>query len=164
MECIECKASEANKESGLCNACEQKSMGKINGLLYIPALGLILTNIYYIVGLYDFLTVVLNFFISGDAFSYYLLSMLTLITIGFIISIYAAWLFFKRKKGTRKMMIIYYISGLIIALCATIFPAVVFGIQLSSDSFSILFSAIIGAVIWIPYFIVSRRINVVFCR
>lgn len=38
MECIKCKMSEANKESGLCDACESEELSKINGLLYLPAL------------------------------------------------------------------------------------------------------------------------------
>ncbi|MCW1834314.1 hypothetical protein OLZ33_20245 [Pantoea ananatis] len=42
MECIECRLVEANKESGLCNDCEEVEQRKINGLLYLPALGLVL--------------------------------------------------------------------------------------------------------------------------
>lgn len=164
MECIECKGSEANKESGLCDVCEQKSMRKINGLLYLPALGLVLTIISFIIGLYDFILTVFHFFDGNEVFSYYLVGMLVLMVFGFGISLYAAWLFFKRKKGARRMMVLYYIMGLIIALCSTVFPAAFFNIPLGSDSVSILSSAIFGVVIWMPYFIFSRRINIVFCR
>ena len=38
MKCIECNRSEENKESGLCDACEKIELGKINGLLYLPAM------------------------------------------------------------------------------------------------------------------------------
>ncbi|MCF4076130.1 DUF2569 domain-containing protein, partial [Escherichia coli] len=54
MECIKCKMSEANKESGLCDACENEELSKINGLLYLPALGLILGVIGSTIELYSF--------------------------------------------------------------------------------------------------------------
>lgn len=42
MQCIECQEQPANKESGLCDQCESLDEKKINGLLYIPAAGLVI--------------------------------------------------------------------------------------------------------------------------
>ncbi len=42
MLCIKCQEAEENKESGFCDNCEKKEEGRINGLLYLPALGLII--------------------------------------------------------------------------------------------------------------------------
>nr|WP_230328944.1 DUF2569 domain-containing protein [Serratia sp. YC16] len=83
---------------------------------------------------------------------------------GLIVSLYAIWFFYRRKKGTRKAMIAYYATGLIIALYFTVLPAVIFDMQQSSDNIRLLVSGILGVVIWIPYFIFSKRITMVFCR
>jgi len=164
MECIECRGSEANKESGLCDACEQKSMRKINGLLYLPALGLIVTILSFIVGIYSFILTLFNFFNENAFLPNYFIGILVLLISGFIISLYAAWLFFRRKKGTRRAMVIYYIMGLVITLTTTVFPAIAFDMPLNSDSFRELLSGVFSIFVWIPYFIISKRIDVVFCR
>lgn len=164
MECIECKASDSNKESGLCDACEQKSMRKINGLLYLPALGLIVTILSFIVGIYNFILTLFNFFNENAFLPYYLIGLLALLISGFVISLYAAWLFFRCKKGTRRAMVIYYLMGVVITLSTTVFPAIAFDMPLNSDSFRELLSAVFSIFIWIPYFILSKRIDVVFCR
>lgn len=44
MQCISCQQEEANKESGLCNQCERVDEKKINGLLYLPAAGLMINH------------------------------------------------------------------------------------------------------------------------
>ncbi|ATA26197.1 hypothetical protein BIY26_04560 [Brenneria goodwinii] len=44
MKCLNCD-NDALKESGLCLECEKMEMRKINGILYLPALGLILSLI-----------------------------------------------------------------------------------------------------------------------
>lgn len=44
MTCLNCD-NEALKESGLCLECEKIESNKINGILYLPALGLISTLI-----------------------------------------------------------------------------------------------------------------------
>ena len=70
MECIKCKMSEANKESGLCDACENEELSKINGLLYLPALGLILGVIGSTIELYSFTITAFNYFNETGFLSY----------------------------------------------------------------------------------------------
>lgn len=41
MKCIRCNLGEGNKESGFCEDCELDEIKQINGILYLPALGLI---------------------------------------------------------------------------------------------------------------------------
>ncbi len=71
MECIKCKDLEANKESGLCDACENEELSKINGLLYLPALGLILGVISSTIELYSFTITAFNYFSRTGFLSYY---------------------------------------------------------------------------------------------
>lgn len=164
MECINCRANEARKESGLCDTCELDESRKINGLLYLPALGLIFGIIGNAIELYSFIMSVFYYFRETGFLSYYAIGALAFIACGFIVSLYAAWLFFRRKSGTRKTMIAYYVTGLIVALYLTVLPAILFDAHLGSDSIRLLSSGIIGVIIWVPYFIISKRINVVFCR
>ncbi|MDU4843916.1 MAG: hypothetical protein E6X49_22630 [Leclercia adecarboxylata] len=71
MECIKCKTTEAKKTSGLCDACEKEELRKINGLLYLPALGLILGVIGSAIGLYSFTMTAFNHFNETGFLSYY---------------------------------------------------------------------------------------------
>lgn len=164
MECIKCRDLEANKESGLCNYCESKELIKINGLLYFPALGLIFGVVGGAIELYSLIMTAFNYFYGAGFISYYLVGAFAFLICGFLASLYATWLFFRRKKGTRKAMIAYYVTGLIIALYLTVLPTIIFDVKQGSDNISLLVSAIFGVVIWIPYFLFSKRINMVFCR
>lgn len=164
MECIKCKVLEANKESGLCYVCENEELSKINGLLYLPALGLILGIIYSTIEFYSFTINVFDHFNKTGFLSYYAMGAFAFLICGSLVSFYAAWLFFRRKKGTRKAMIAYYATGLIIALYFTVLPTILFNAQQGSGDVRVLVSGIFGVVIWIPYFVFSKRINTVFCR
>lgn len=164
MECIKCKDLKANKESGLCDICEKEELSKINGLLYLPALGLILGVIGSAIELYSFTMTAFNYFNETGFLSYYAMGAFVFLICGFLVSLYATWLFFRRKKETRKAMITYYTTGLIIALYFTVLPAILFDVQQNSDNIRLLVSGIFGAVIWIPYFIFSKRIDMVFYR
>ncbi|BBJ69866.1 DUF2569 domain-containing protein [Enterobacter sp. 18A13] len=164
MECIKCRGFEANKESGLCDDCEKEELCKINGLLYLPALGLILGVIGGAIVLYNFTMTVFNYFNETGFLSYYAMGAFTFLACGFLVSLYAMWFFFRRKKGTRKAMIAYYVTKLIVALYLTVLPAILFDAQQDSDNIRLLVSGLFGVVIWIPYFIFSKRINMVFCR
>lgn len=164
MKCIKCKIIEANKASGLCDACEKEELRKINGLLYLPALGLTLGVIGCVIELYSFTMTAFNYVNETGFLSYYTMGAFSFLIYGFLVSLYAGWLFFRHKKGTRKIMITYYATGLIIALYFTVLPAILFDVQLNSDDIRLLVSGIFGVVIWVPYFIFSKRINIVFCR
>ncbi|HIF3107565.1 TPA: DUF2569 domain-containing protein [Salmonella enterica] len=164
MKCIKCEILEANKESGLCDVCENEELSNINGILYLPALGLIWGVIGSAIELYSFTMTAFNYFNETGFLSYYAMGAFAFLICGFLVSLYATWLFFRRKKGTRKAMIAYYATGVIIALYLTVLPAILFDVQQNSDNIRLLASGILGIVIWIPYFIFSKRINIVFCR
>lgn len=164
MKCIKCEISEANKESGWCDACEKQEVCKINGLLYLPALGLILSIIGGTIELVNFIKIVFDYFNKTEFLSYYSIGAIAFMIFGLLISLYAAWVFFRRKKETRMVMIFYYLTGLVVALYFTVLPAFLFDIRMGLDDSRVLSSGILGVVIWLPYFIFSKRINRVFCR
>ncbi|AKM48617.1 PF10754 family protein [Edwardsiella anguillarum] len=164
MECIKCRAYEANKESGLCDACEWEEMRRINGILYFPAFGILFNIFTGGIEFYGLIIELHTYVIKNNFLPYYPMGALALLTLVFLVSLYAAWSFFLRKKGTRNVMIIYYAIGLVTSLYLTVLPAIIFNIQLNFDSIKVLLSGVIGVIIWVPYFILSKRINIVFCR
>lgn len=162
MLCIKCQEAEENKESGFCDNCEKKEEGRINGLLYLPALGLIV----------GFFTVLYNgfsiFALIADTYQKHgvinsfsvLLSVLSIINLS--VTVLACWFFFKRKVKARYLMISYYLYGLLFATFCTLYPALVFHVDLTQPAINMLARALISCLIWVPYFIFSSRINKVF--
>ncbi|MEQ4692726.1 hypothetical protein [Providencia manganoxydans] len=65
MNCNECNLVEANKASGLCDRCEQIEMTKINDVLYLPALGLIISLLVIPWELYHFTQVIFSYLIGA---------------------------------------------------------------------------------------------------
>lgn len=84
------------------------------------------------------------------------------VNIGFIISsLYLLYLLFSKHRLFPKFFIIYMIANVVFVICdsylASIMPmnAEQQGKWLSSDSIR----TVIGAIIWIPYFIYSKRVE-----
>ncbi|HEF8771307.1 DUF2569 domain-containing protein [Providencia manganoxydans] len=164
MNCNECNLVEANKASGLCDRCEQIEMTKINDVLYLPALGLIISLLVIPWELYHFTQVIFSYLKHGSFLNSYLIGAMGCLLLNFLITLYASWRFFMRKKGIRKVMITYYIFSLLASLYFTVIPTMLYGIQLKFTDLGNVISGIIGVVIWIPYFLLSNRINVVFTK
>ncbi|WP_241576658.1 DUF2569 family protein [Rosenbergiella collisarenosi] len=61
-------------------------------------------------------------------------------------------------------MIIYYLIGMISALYFTVLPFVVDNTQYEMEDVGIIVNGLFGVVIGIPYFLLSKRVNSVFCR
>lgn len=70
--------------------------------------------------------------------------------------------FFRRKKSTRRIMTVYYVTGFMVALYLTVLPNALFNMKLDQGDILLLVSGVFGFLIWVPYFIFSRRINLVF--
>ncbi|QGX92304.1 DUF2569 domain-containing protein [Tatumella sp. TA1] len=164
MKCIECNGFDANKESGLCDACENIELRKINGLLYLPAIGLILGIVRSANELYILTMVIVDHFDETSFLSYYSMGAVAFLIADFLTPLYASLSFFRRKKNTRKVMIIYYLIGMISALYFTVLPFVVDNTQYEMEDVGIIVNGLFGVVIWIPYFLLSKRVNSVFCR
>lgn len=163
MKCLNCD-NDARKESGLCSACEEKEQQKINGILYLPALGIILSVIMTPFSLYELISVVLTNFKNTGFISYYSLFAVSCLIVSLGISIFTALTFFRRKKRTKMMMVAYYAINAVVACCLTLLPSLLFNIALDGNAFSILSAVAFSIVVWIPYFLFSKRIPLVFSR
>lgn len=163
MQCISCQQEDANKESGLCNQCERADEKKINGLLYLPAAGLVINLIMTPIGAWNYFAAMFHFFQSGGINLFGAVGIAVMI-IDVALTAAAGWYFFKRKSGIRKIIIPYYLMGVVFMLYFVGIPAWLFDARLDTADIRNALSSIVGASIWIPYFLVSKRINQVFVR
>ena len=161
MTCLNCD-NEALKESGLCLECEEIESRKINGILYLPALGLIVTLILTPYSFYILANMMFSNFQQYGIITSYGIFMLACVLIYFVMAAIAAQAFFRRKKITKKLMVAYYAVNFITTACMTVLPAVLFNLSLASHDISAISSAIVGIFAWTPYFLLSKRIPVVF--
>ncbi|CNL40365.1 DUF2569 domain-containing protein [Yersinia proxima] len=161
MTCLNCE-NKALKESGLCLECEEIESRKINGILYLPALGLIVTLILTPYSFYLLANMMFSNFQQYGVITNYGIFILACVLIYFVMAAIAAQAFFRRKKTTKKLMVAYYAINFITTACMTVLPAVLFNLSLESSDISAISSAIIGILAWTPYFLLSKRIPVVF--
>lgn len=110
-----------------------------------------------IIGLFVSIPILLYDLLSTNAlyeFDFYigLLSFLDIILLIWIII--ALFSIFNKKKYTVQIMVSFYIANIIIQLV----------IAFLIEDFSGLISPIIGGAIWIPYFILSKRVKNTFVK
>src|SRR5476649_1243620 len=105
MECIKCGYEKSNKESGLCDRCEELEKANINGVLYLPAMGLIISVIRSSLELYNYFVSILRFYHVNNTVPPIPLIILMAYIISTLICFFAAESFFQRKKRAPKIMI-----------------------------------------------------------
>ncbi|CNK52805.1 Protein of uncharacterised function (DUF2569) [Yersinia mollaretii] len=164
MLCNTCGLEEENKGSGLCTNCEDKEARKINGILYLPALGIIGNIVSGFLSLYVVFSLFISTYSDPGEMTVYGVCLLSVLIINIAITLLAAWFFFRRHMKTKKVMIVYYIFGLFYALTVVVFPAVYYEVTPTQTDIRTLVGSIIGVVAWIPYFLLSKRVPVVFSR
>ncbi|AHB71936.1 DUF2569 domain-containing protein [Cronobacter sakazakii] len=164
MKCIQCNENEPNKESGLCHACEKAEASKINGLLYLPAAGLIFSLIFLPVEFFDLISAISAYFSRSGIITWYAAGAVVLLVALIGITAYASWHFFQRKRHTPRAMVIYYLAGVVSALWFAVLPVSLFGASWDNSSIRSVLSAFIGVTCWLPYFLKSPRIAQVFVR
>ncbi len=102
MTCLNCD-NEALKESGLCLECEEIESRKINGILYLPALGLIVTLIMTPYSFYILANMMFSNFQQYGIITSYGIFILACVLIYFVIAAVASQAFFRRQKITKKI-------------------------------------------------------------
>jgi len=153
---------EGNKESGICDSCEQTEQSKINGILYLPALGLILGLPVLLYTCFYLIKMLAQIHQQTGQINTYGIGIIIVIIVQIAITLTACWCFFKKLKRTRYIMIAYYLLGLGFTFYCTWFPAILFDFKLDDSGVKAMGRSLISCVIWVPYFIFSKRINKVF--
>jgi len=129
---------------------------KIGGWLFFPAIGLILGGILSVVGLVTSLGVASN--LPSRYQGIFALNLLFDVGLTAFL-IYAAVRFFGKKRNAPTIMIALMIAG--VAVNGFLLAI---NIGAHAEPFAIecgkaLAKGIIGAIIWIPYFLVSKRVK-----
>lgn len=163
MKCLNCD-NDACKESGLCPACEEQEQQKINGILYLPALGIILSVITTPFSLYEIINAMVIHFKNTGFLGYYALALVFFLLAMFALEVFVAITFFQRKKRTRNVMVIYYLISALLVGYMTLLPAYLFNAKLDTGDIRAIVSSVFGIAVWIPYFLFSKRIPLVFNR
>lgn len=163
MKCMTCE-SEALSDSDSCKDCERKELSKIGGILWIPAFGLVAGLIMYVISITNTASVIniirqnapqLTTLIVFELVAQILLALLTL---------YTVFLFFGRRKKLPLMYITLLLFILAYRVGDTLLASEFYGIHSQQSALSQITPAIIGAIIWIPYFIRSIRVKRTFIK
>ena len=151
---------------------ENKSIG---GWLILPAIGLIISAVRISIDIVspDFFNKSLWVGLSGltdNSFAIKAFVALEII-INFVFIIFVIYLifqFFSRATRTPRLMVYYYSLGLALPLIDSVGAWLLFQDTLSPTDFSETFRdigrSVIGAAIWIPYFLKSERVKSTFCK
>lgn len=162
MKCINCNENEANKDSGWCNKCEQLEVNKINGVLYLPALGLVITALLTLFGAYQLVQMVLYYNENTSAIPAFYIGAVILQLAYILLTFTACWFFFNKKKAIKMVIIPYYLFALIVTVYFTAGLSFTYGSKLSGMDYQQIITSTFSAVIWIAYFLKSSRIAQVF--
>jgi len=132
------------------------TLEKIGGWLVLPAIGLVLGGILSVIG------ILVSLGLASDLPSQYqgIFVLNLLFDVGLtVFLIYAAVRFFGKRRNAPTVMIALMIAGIVV-------NGLLLAINIGADAepFAIecgkaLASGIIGAIIWIPYFVVSKRVK-----
>jgi hypothetical protein len=147
----------------------------IGGWLILPAIGLTVSPfilIYQLIstGYYnqnDLLSIIQ----SGSEYTFELLILFTFILISnlliIVYTILVAILFFKRRTSVPRLITYLYGINLAFLLLILVIYHTILPVEIASAGSGIterdIFQAILGAAIWIPYFMRSKRVKETFC-
>jgi len=147
------------KEEPSVQAIDEKLVG-ISGWLILPAIWFVLGSIIGVVALVANIGIYSAGFGGIYAFELIVLSGL----IGF--QIYAAILFFKKKRNAPRIIITLYIVNIVASCVLLIFKlgagTEMFAVETGKQFVRDVIGPTIGAAIWIPYFRVSKRVKATF--
>ncbi|HHQ6631264.1 TPA: DUF2569 domain-containing protein [Serratia fonticola] len=163
MKCMNCDA-EVVRGSDFCEACEQKELGKIGGFLYLPALGIILSVISSIYGLLSSIKSYHSVTGITSALYPFIIYQIICFAILLALSVYITGVFFGKKKKAPFYYILLISLNLIFVISNVAISHYQYGVEVDSDMWTSMARTLIGACIWIPYFLVSVRVKRTFVR
>ena len=139
----------------------------IDGWLMVPATGLIIYSIFFLYAFFKALFLGLPLLSDVTTLTGGLFMIATLVLQGAIAAlfIYSAVCFFRRRRNAPGIMIFQMLIVMAMSLLTLIGLST--HSELSSEDGGILLLAcieIVGALIWIPYFLISKRVKRTFVR
>lgn len=162
--CIQCD-SEALKDSDFCAACEEREFKKIRGWLYVPALGLVLSIIVNMVAINFNIRFLLEHFPAIGSTQKAILFFELFAFVGmFGFAVFTSSLFFRKKRQLPRCYIAMVAIGVAFSAIDLLLGHLYLNVPYIYDTVQPMVRNVLGACIWIPYFIVSERVKRTFVR
>ncbi len=163
MKCITCD-NEALSDSDSCDACERKAFSKIGGLLWVPAFGLVAGLIMYLFSITNIISVI------GPVRQNvpHIMPLIIFELVGQIVlallAVYTAVLFFKRRRRTVVTYICLLLAIVLYRVTDTCLAIEHFNIGPHITNYGQIMPSVLGALVWVPYFLKSVRVKRTFVR
>lgn len=152
--------------------CQQMSIG---GWLVLPAIGLTLSPLIMLVQIFQedyfssaFWSGVQNSGVENASLLTTIIGLELFYNIAFFLfTLLVIALFYTKRTSLPKLIIVFYVLGFLVPLLETIFLSAFFPDQFSAtdpESYKDIGKSMLGAVIWVPYFLVSTRVKKTFCK
>lgn len=154
----------------------EKDPLKIGGWLILPAIGLSISPITILVSIFGedlsegySISVWRELWNSGAGETGFTLLIIIiielLVNIHYVIFIITLiYLFYKQRSSVPYLMVIFYVLNLLIPLIDSVALNYFAEVPFDKDSTKDIIRATIGAFIWIPYFLISDRVNNTFTK
>lgn len=162
--CIQCD-NEALKDSDFCAVCEEREFKKIRGWLYLPALGLVLTILANLFSVNMTMRFLMEHYagISNAQRAILFFELFSFIAM-FGYAIFVSSLFFRKKRQLPRYYIALVVVGTVFLAIDLLLGHQYLAVPYVFDTVNPLLRSVLGACIWIPYFLVSERVKRTFVR
>lgn len=162
--CIQCD-EQALEGGDYCATCEEKAFKKIGGWLYIPALGLLATLLVNSFSVIVTLRLLLDSagLLPGAVESVLYFELFAFAGL-FFLALYVSSLFVRKKRQLPKSYIALVIAGILVLGADAWLGYRYLDMPLNYENISPVVRSVIGACIWIPYFLISVRVKRTFVR
>lgn len=141
------------------------SKEKINGFLYLPAAGLIISCFTGTFNAAGVIWLIVKRILNDIPTPTILALTLLASSVVYLIFLYVAtFSFFRYKRNTRMLMITYYLVSFVINGGFILYARFYLGIELELKEIALLISIIFSVLVLLPYFYFSKRVPQVFCK
>ncbi|ENR5392937.1 TPA: DUF2569 domain-containing protein [Providencia rettgeri] len=140
----------------------------IGGWLILPMLGIVLSLIILPFSIYEQNVQVIEYWIEltdpqSSSFIPLFKELIYFEVLGNVILyatlLFLSYVFFTKKKLTIKIYIFFQIFSLVLTVTDIILASILLDLEVEASDIKDIFRALIACAIWIPYFLVSRRVK-----
>lgn len=137
----------------------------IDGFLYLPALGLIISCVTGTTNALGVAILLLSKMYNHHPVSGFFAFIMLISCALYLCTLYTAtYLFFKKMNKAKYFMVFYYFVNIVVNAPVILYSWLWLGFDIEMKELGIIFSLMFDIIVLIPYFLFSRRVDNVFCR